>query len=642
MAKAIWKTSPDPRSADETDLLIRSLTTLLHLLPEPPVLVDPKSEQHRSHRRKRGRTSYRGILLDRAALLLVSGHEPSDAAAVNAIIHPYAGIHVVVVKERPRGLDPIVVSEDGKKLTVLDPRFVNTPSSADLALELGNDDIASRPFPRSSSGQDVIPPDVHAEHLVELFREGFHCKNDFREDNRRRLKRYVLLYSFSKIRERFDAEWTPGENAKFRDFFIVANSPHATFSSEEYQNVSPPESDEGLPEFPRMPDDESWLLRWLRSYGYALDTDPNDATKIRWTVESGMYVYRCISANINAVRLCLSQIEKTLECPKDPNQDEKKRYKQATGALDKLADALDMIYLAVYQSPTFWKTMHTLQPLIQHHLSQPRTSPSKHALGQRDLPSTADHAADLIEDDCAYELDDLADDPDIQLLGPEVRKLRHWLILLSQWTNGISKLGSLLYKFSRSPPHSVTVWTKYADPPVLRREQASLFETLVYVETDLSMNDRIQVVKDATSRSKVKSRALNILRSVKANEDPLEWLGVFEGSIHCEAQLSEGWQRTEFPCHSIGSSRRSCFCCDLLLECQHLRTGMSSLGEVVPWAPPLGLDPLIKEKILRQLVARLQRFFVPEPPSSQLIPPLRDSQDQSVFKRFTRSTKRKR
>lgn len=71
---------------------------------------------------------------------------------------------------------------------------------------------------------------------------------------------------------------------------------------------------------------------------------------------------------------------------------------------------------------------------------------------------------------------------------------------------------------------------------------------------------------------------------------------------------------------------------------------MSSLGEVVPWTPPLGLGPLIKEEILQQLVAKLQLFFVRGPPSSQLASALRlgDSQDQIVLKTIARPTKRKR
>lgn len=213
----------------------------------------------------------------------------------------------------------------------------------------------------------MIPPDVHVEHLVGLFHRAFGSNSETQDDNRRRLKRYVLLYCVSKIKERFDAEWTPGGEIRFRDLFIATDGPHATFSFQEYQSLSPPESDQGLPEFPRMPDDESWILRWLRSYGYDLDTDPNDQTKILWTPESGMYVYRCICANINTARICLAQLEKALKTS-DVCEDEGMRYKRTIGALDKLAEALEMICLAVHRSPTFWKTMHTLQPLIQRHL----------------------------------------------------------------------------------------------------------------------------------------------------------------------------------------------------------------------------------------------------------------------------------
>lgn len=45
------------------------------------------------------------MILDQAAILMDSGEELGDAA-VNAFLHPYDGLHVVVVKERPSKLDP--------------------------------------------------------------------------------------------------------------------------------------------------------------------------------------------------------------------------------------------------------------------------------------------------------------------------------------------------------------------------------------------------------------------------------------------------------------------------------------------------------------------------------------------------------
>lgn len=113
------------------------------------------------------------------------------------------------------------------------------------------------------------------------------------------------------------------------------------------------------------------------------------------------------------------------------------------------------------------------------------------------------------------------------------------------------------------------MWAKYADPPIRSREQASLFETLDYVETKLSMSARVQVLKNAASKSKVKARALDIIRCARTNKDPSEWLSAFEGGIHCEAQLSEGWQYTEVrsqcePSVELLMSRPSPFSCRVI------------------------------------------------------------------------------
>ncbi|KIO26670.1 hypothetical protein M407DRAFT_243656 [Tulasnella calospora MUT 4182] len=631
---------PDETEPDETDLLIRSISSLLYSLwPYTPQTT-------------RADSTHSLAFLNNVALLFVSGAR-NDCAAVATFVHKNS-VHVEAIQEPPHEPDQSQLRVvRNVKTRVL--KQVRDESPLDTLRKELLSDPAWFCF---TKGLDAITPKLHGNVLQDLLTKMYGVDASNRpQEAAEILISYLVCFGIRKMRRRLNTKLNETTlpyirlltcSSISREDFLARRTKIKVKLPQKLENADERLLKTAWEEGSRdtevaivqkgessfqlsLPGDQEWnLWGWFKTL---LGTLEKLTSALEEVVKGKMRVQR---SNEHTLRVLPVEIFKIL------------------GSLHLLAN----------DSPTFWTIMEQREELISSvsrhlvedlkteqglHNSPPTPAPPQEGGGtsQQATEGYADVESSDAETDYSAWHDTQFEDDEIRSgaqtpearrlsnfavpghtqheepgrgLSSSIREIRRWLVLLTEWYQAIQYLldPSVATSFLNK---SLTIHVEVAPQPLAPTRQASLRSTvdslLFEAGSLLSETDSDRRLELIIARAQAKFPNHNrkagdaisvLLNASPTNDETLRgWETKFKGtSVHCEALLACNLKAQNATNMSIGISKRCCFCCAAVL--QHLGFKDKHIGrhgKVYPWSPPLGADVGTKEAVLHSLKDQL-------------------------------------
>ncbi|KAG8953941.1 hypothetical protein FRC04_000925 [Tulasnella sp. 424] len=611
----------DRTSVDDTDLLIRSTTTILHLLG------------HRvAETKDRPANALKGQFLDRVALCFVSGIRPAGAAAV--IHEDYANRQFFVN----------AVHESNSYGAVKNVSARTVPSSHALThppdpnpMQLLEEDMISF---FHLQGVGAITVEMHAQKLQSLLNaihKGEEARTTAAKD---KLSQYIYTFCALKFWDRLSAHATSYEQ-EMLSFFLNADYSGPKLSREQLARDIPPTS--------KLKDkSETWLSDMLEDGGRIIPChDVNlgggrTGQHLALDKENIWHLYSLFTTTLQALRVKLMKIKPLAQATAKTTDLEQKERKEFIDALDDIHGCSSLIYDLIHKSPSFWRMIELLGSTISpRNPNQPaRTSQLPSALrtqpgSQLASPNKDGETAEVIQDDETEIAEEIQDD-ETEVAEDEIGLIEsctfaelcgRWLDSITQWFHVVEDLCERA-DIRAIVKRGLVIKARDAMAPEDSHRQMPLMRTLekvsgrkledVYLAiTELAKNKAESLrLNNPTARLPQARRqdtflALEVLAGF-SETSPGDWEGAFSGAVHCEADLicQMASQNKEVKDRLIGVSKHCCFCCDVLLK--HLGLDSTSLpthGKIYYWAPPPTATAEAKQAVLKELLSQLEKVI---------------------------------
>ncbi|KAG9046206.1 hypothetical protein FS837_004877 [Tulasnella sp. UAMH 9824] len=617
-----------------TDLLIRSITTILWLLW-------PKAKNSQSH------SKHHLQRLSRLSLLFVSATQAADVAAITAIVDRSC-VHVEAIQGQEEAPDGrLDVAKNHLEFTLWNA--AKLPGPEDLKAELVQDPLRFC-FTR---GIAAITPDAHGAALQKLLTDMYELAPTCPETQSSRdpLRFYVYCFCHKKILHRLQYGIL-GYSGRFLELFLGSNKQSA-ITVEDFQRRS-----KLAPESPKRGHfGEAWLYRQLvgRYRGEDFGPEPSHGQSYRLRLnESQLWkLWEYFTS-------CLDDLQYSLKwLDQNTRGNHPESYSKAKELLkDNVTPLMRILYNFVHASPTFWRLIVAMSDILSNRMGEERvaedpqplwsspsdagspnskrftSAPGEVASNRRgsqspvsadSLPKDSDQPDMSDENHPGSPAQSDGEDSDDGLESEEAKgtvelsgialKIKIWLRRVTQWHGAIFDLSQgqmALGVLNKQLSIHVDVAPKAVQP----ERQASLRATVESLEGKGNADDKLNLILSRArevykGRNLSQNTAAHSLVNASLNDDAsLErWEKLFpSSSVHCEARLACKMHQMQIQNVAIGVSKRCCYCCAILLEkLGSKKDDISNHGKVYSWPPPPEMDSGVKEYILKKLKRRLEK-----------------------------------
>ncbi|KAG9048380.1 hypothetical protein FS837_013017 [Tulasnella sp. UAMH 9824] len=583
-------------STDDTDLLIRSTTTLLQFVG------------HRSTEGiDRSTSRQHGELLDKAALVFVSGTKPANVAAVTHWEIDSAGPQLVVdvIQEghkynRARNA-PTTSASSAKPPTLGDPE----------AMRMLEEDMVNFFHLR---GIDAITVEMHAKKLQSLL-NAIHKNGHINPAAaKNELGQYIHAYCAHNIWDNLNTvTCPPGYDGRMLHFFVKPDYSGPSHHREQFAKEIPLT-------FKLRDKSELWLSELFKRLNRNVpchEITIEDGRIVQLLALDQENIWHLYSALTTALRVLCVNLTKVKSFVQERAVAELQQADRDgfIKALEYIHSSSSFLYLLTRKSPSFWRLIELLGSTIP----PPKLEPPRVQCSTPGLQKTS-----LVEDSGTYTQDNETRDgkADIGLLECHsfLEFCEKWFDSITQWVHVMEDL-SERRDVRAIVKRGIVIQARDTTEPAQNRKQMSLMKTLEQI-SDRKPDEVLYAVRQLAKRQVASfvvrpwqtrhagiPSALEIL--VDDSEGSLEgWDEAFSGTIHCEADLAcqMASQNNEVKDKSIGVSRRSCFCCAVLLKHLGLKPASSPTHlKFQAWAPPPTATRDAKQAVLDELIVHLKR-----------------------------------
>ncbi|KAG9018681.1 hypothetical protein FRB90_010597 [Tulasnella sp. 427] len=583
--------TPPLDEPDETDLLIRSLSTLLHRV-HPQV--------HERFSREKDKEDRDRDTLDRLATLFVR-RGGTDVAAITAHRGPFGRSTLAAVHES--GIQPLLA-----------PYQLLTNSSL-MAGTTANCQKTTKPGDVEGTTNKLV-----------------------------RVVRYIYFYGLDKVNTRLKLHVAVDSHLPFlRLFFSLSTKGKLR---RKYKKDSKPHIKKILTldvlqktVFKNRPrgwltklskHDERWLLSLIKEKGaseHALVRQDEDVFHLNLTTERGWAVFQMFFTTLEKLRGAIQQVMNSRVEDDEKHYTDKQQKEAIKSALESIATILHRISRLTYTSISFWRVMFTMDPDLQYKPASANLCLLTHKVTQRlskldpDEDETRTGSAsfrDVTSEAARFEgLMVRLGEP--YYLGELTDRLRHWLKCLSAWEKAVQDLitGTAIHQVIDS---GLQIELYEVKLPSNRNRQASLESTLQSVKAflknqNLSQEQQLALLAKGAARNKghpspSQDCLLDLPQPEMFGQCLRKWPQGFVGHLHCESVLGLLLGDSGAKNPNMGVSKLCCaYCARFLKGLGYNPDVRMQHGQVFPWSPPQGTPQTVKQNIVIYLSQHLAEFL---------------------------------